>query len=210
MRLVVGLGNPGLKYQGTRHNVGFSVMNVLCARWGLSAARAQHGALVSTGSFQGQDVSLSLPQQYMNRSGRPVFDLMTERAVPINDLIVVHDDMGLPFGAIRCKMGGGHGGHNGLRDLFEHIGRDFLRVRVGIGRPEGNEGTVDFVLGKWSEAEKATLPEILQASCEAIEIMISKGATAAMNLFNVRPNRVRTPFSPNSSQQGPDEVVQEQ
>jgi len=192
MMLVVGLGNPGRKYAQTRHNVGFDVIVQLCDRWGISVAgRKLFGALVSDGTHQGEPAMLARPQQYMNRSGQPVASIMGHLKLSAERVVVVHDDMGLSPGTIRLRSGGGHGGHNGLRDLIAHIGRDFLRVRVGIGRPDDGQDPADFVLGKWAESEQSWLPGSIATGSDAVEMILSEGLIAAMNRFNVRDKPAR-------------------
>jgi PTH1 family peptidyl-tRNA hydrolase len=187
MMLVVGLGNPGRKYARTRHNVGFDVIAQLCDRWGASVVgRKLFGALVSEGAHGEDAAMLARPQQYMNRSGQPVASIMGHLKLPAERVVVVHDDMGLPPGTVRLRGGGGHGGHNGLRDLIAHIGRDFLRVRVGIGRPNEGVDPADFVLGKWTESEQTWLPDAINTGSSAVEVILSEGLIAAMNRFNVR------------------------
>jgi PTH1 family peptidyl-tRNA hydrolase len=187
MMLLVGLGNPGRKYAQTRHNVGFDVVARLCDRWGLSVlGQKLFGAQVSTGSLEGHPACLARPQKYMNRSGQPVASLMGHLKLTPERVVVVHDDMGLPPGTVRLRSGGGHGGHNGLRDLIAHIGRDFLRIRVGIGRPPVGEDPADYVLGSWSEADSQWLAGAIDTSSDAAQTVLTSGIVAAMNQFNVR------------------------
>lgn len=194
MHLVVGLGNPGRRYVRTRHNVGFDVITQLCERWGMSVAgRKLFGALVSDGSIDGHPAQLARPQKYMNLSGQPVASLMGLHRITPEQVVVIHDDMGLPFGTVRLRRGGGHGGHNGLRDLIAHIGREFLRVRVGIGRPSEGEDAADFVLARWGEEESARLPDVISTGSDAAEVILSEGIIAAMNRFNVREKPPRAP-----------------
>lgn len=200
--MIVGLGNPGRRYERTRHNVGFAAVARLAARWGLAAAdeRDRFGAKVAEGVVRHRKVMVVRPQNYMNRSGQPVASLAGYHKLAPTDIIVVHDDMDLPFATIRCKAGGGHGGHNGLRDLICHLGADFDRVRIGIGRPpEGWEGA-DYVLGRWTEQEEAALPDLLDTACDAIETILSEGIERAMNRFNVRrPSALDDARPPKSS-----------
>jgi PTH1 family peptidyl-tRNA hydrolase len=191
--LFVGLGNPGRKYAQTRHNVGFDVIAQLCDRWGVSAVgRKLFGALVTEGTHAGQPAMLARPQQYMNRSGQPVASLMGLLKLTPERVVVVHDDMGLSPGTVRLRARGGHGGHNGLRDLIAHIGPEFPRIRVGIGRPDEGVDPADFVLGGWTAAEQAWLPETIRAGSDAAEVILSEGLIAAMNRFNVRDKPARS------------------
>lgn len=199
MQLVVGLGNPGEKYTNTRHNVGFHVVATLCSRWGIPSTTAGHGSLVAQGAFQGSPTTLARPQQYMNRSGQPVAALMAEQQLSPKDIVVVHDEMGLPFGDIRCKAGGGHGGHNGLRDIIAHIGSDFLRVRFGIGRPESGGDVTEHVLGVWTQEQANALNEAIDVACDAVEVTLADGIVAAQNRFNVRLSRKSQSLSQSQS-----------
>ncbi len=125
------------------------------------------------------------------RSGAPAAALQSFHGIPMERVVVIHDDLDLPVGTVRIKRGGGHGGHNGLRDLHDHIGGAFLRVRVGISRPPAELDAVDWVLGRWSDAERDVLPQVIERGADAIEAILTDGATSAMNAFNVRPRKVR-------------------
>jgi PTH1 family peptidyl-tRNA hydrolase len=186
MWLVLGLGNPGSDYQGTRHNAGFSVVDEVARRWRSSLGKAQLGALTGRADVAREPVLLAKPQRYMNRSGGPAAALQRFYEVPLERVVVVHDDLDLPLGIVRVKRGGGHGGHNGLRDLHEHIGPGFVRVRVGISRPAPELDTIDWVLGSWSEQERERLPSVVERAADAVEAIITDGPTIAMNAFNVR------------------------
>lgn len=183
---MVGLGNPGADYAHTRHNIGFVVVSLLAARWGASPQLAAPDALVAEARLLDQQVCLLWPQAFMNRSGTPVASFCAATACPPERVLVVHDDLDLPFGLVRCKSRGGHGGHNGLRDLIGVLGRDFPRVRVGIGRPPPGVGAADHVLGRWSPAESEHLERCVQRAADAAEMVLTEGAAAAMNLFNAR------------------------
>ena len=187
MKLIVGLGNPGRKYVKTRHNVGFDVVDLLAERWGLSApTKKQLGSLVSSGPIADEKCVLALPQSFMNRSGQPVASLMGYYKLKPQDVIVVHDEIALDFNVVRCKKGGGHGGHNGLRDIVQHIGKDFLRIRMGVGaQPEGWD-LANYVLSKWNTTENDSLDSYLDLGIDAIESIIKDGIVQSMNRFNVR------------------------
>ena len=189
MWLVVGLGNPGGKYEDTRHNVGFLVVDELARRYRLSLGKAQLGAITARGDLAGIRLMLAKPQSFMNRSGGPAWALQRFYEVPLEQVLVVHDDLDLEHGTVRVKRGGGHGGHNGLRDLHRHLGADFARVRVGISRPPPEWDTADYVLGRWSDTERSDLSELVGRATDAIEAVLADGVTAAMNRFNVRPRR---------------------
>lgn len=187
MHLVVGLGNPGARYVKTRHNIGFLVVERLAERAGASVERKLFGALVGDASVGGKKSLLVLPQQFMNVSGQPTSSLMGFYKVPIADLVVVHDDMDLPFGRLRVRVGGGHGGHNGIRDIQRLVGNDFVRVRFGVGRPPAPMDPADYVLGAWSPDENSQLTSLVDAAADAVECVLRDGSTKAMNTFNAAP-----------------------
>ncbi len=186
MWLVVGLGNPGSTYAETRHNVGFRVVEGMMRRAGVSSLQPGLGSRLATTSIEGRPVTFCLPQSYMNRSGGPVGDLAELFGVPAERVVVVHDDLDLPFGRVRCKSGGGHGGHNGLRDISRRIGRDFVRIRVGIGRPPEGLSVSDFVLGRWTPSERVLLSPTVDWAADVVESVLSVGVMVTMNLFNAR------------------------
>jgi PTH1 family peptidyl-tRNA hydrolase len=201
VRFIAGLGNPGRKYDGTRHNVGFLVVDRLAERWSIDCAKVQHGALVGSGPIKQEKAVLLKPQTFMNRSGHPTRSVVGYFKGQIDDLIVVHDELDLPFGAVRIKMGGGHGGHNGLRDLHKHMGGPgYIRVRVGIGRPPEGWETADYVLGKWNATEKDSLAEVVDKAADGVELFLTEGLEAAMNRFNVRPGKGRKGSKPAADQ----------
>jgi PTH1 family peptidyl-tRNA hydrolase len=208
MHLVVGLVNPGDRYAGTRHNVGFRVVERLCARREAALpGTTQLGSLVHSGTVNGARVLLACPQQFMNRSGKPVAALMAYYQRLPDKVVVIHDEMGLPFGEVRCRVGGGHGGHNGLRDIIQHIGRDFLRVRFGIGRPESGADVSAYVLGAWLPSEQTVLGEAIERASDAVELILTQGMTTAQNRFNVRPRTTKP--SSSQSQSRPDSGAME-
>jgi len=185
--LVVGLGNPGREHEGQRHNVGFVVTDQLGRRWGLPELKGKYNGLFSRGEAGGRPVALLQPQTYMNLSGESVQPAAAFLGVVPASLVVVHDELDLPWGDVRIKVGGGHAGHNGLRSLIQHLGTpDFTRVRVGIGRPPpGFRGDVaDWVLGRFEASEKADLPGVVSRAAIAVERILSDGAPAAMNAVN--------------------------
>ena len=193
MHLVVGLGNPGRRYASTRHNVGFDVAERLAERWSFGGTSDRFGSLVADGRIGEARAAIARPQKFMNCSGGPVAAVAGFYKVAPEQTVVVHDEVDLPFGQVRVKAGGGHGGHNGLRDLVQHFSAAFLRVRVGVGRPPEGWDTADYVLGKWTAAEQAALPGVVDAAVDAVEAVIHDGAAAAMNRFNVRPERAVRP-----------------
>jgi peptidyl-tRNA hydrolase, PTH1 family len=184
--LVVGLGNPGPDYAETRHNVGFRVVELLAARAGGGRfSKHKSNADVLEGRLAGRRVVLAKPRTYMNVSGGPVAGLVRYFSVSPADLLVVHDDLDLGFGVVRLKLGGGEGGHNGLRSTSSSIGtRDYLRVRFGIGRPPGRQDPADFVLKRFSAAEKKELEFAVDLAADAVEALLSEGLEPAQNRFH--------------------------
>jgi peptidyl-tRNA hydrolase, PTH1 family len=186
--LVAGLGNPGSEYAGNRHNCGFMVADVLAARMSAPFKRDRSRARVATGRLAGCPVTLAKPQTFMNLSGRPVAALRTFYKVPADRIVVIHDELDIPFGAIRLKQGGGDNGHNGLRSVTAALGtRDYLRVRVGIGRPPGRMDPADFVLHDFSAAERKALPDVLERCADAVEVLMQRGLAVAQNEFHGAP-----------------------
>jgi peptidyl-tRNA hydrolase, PTH1 family len=188
MRLVVGLGNPGRRHRGTRHNLGWEVLDVV-ARLGGIAIDADDGlADVGRGSIGGRRVILARPQTYMNASGAAVAYLRRRHRVPPECLLVVCDDLDLPLGTLRMREKGSHGGHNGLRSIVEDLGTTaFPRLRIGIGRPPAGLDPVDFVLERPAADERARLAEAVQRAAEGVVLWITDGIQAAMRHCNARP-----------------------
>jgi PTH1 family peptidyl-tRNA hydrolase len=183
--LIAGLGNPGSEYAGNRHNCGFMVADVLADRMGAPFKRDRSRARVAVGRLAGHPVTLAKPQTFINLSGRPVAALRTFYKIPVEHIVVIHDELDIPFGAIRVKQGGGDNGHNGLRSVTAALGtRDYLRVRVGIGRPPGRMDPADFVLHDFSAAERKALPDVLERCADAVETLLKAGLAAAQNGFN--------------------------
>jgi PTH1 family peptidyl-tRNA hydrolase len=185
--LVVGLGNPGPQYAGNRHNVGQMVLDELAARagqaWRSHRARAAVAEVrlgVLPGGAPGPRAVLAKPGSYMNTSGGPVAGLAQYYSVAPQQVVVVHDELDLPFGTVRLKRGGGEGGHNGLRDTSKAPGtKDYLRVRVGIGRPPGRTDPADFVLRDFSGTERKELPLLLVEAADAVELVVLQGLRLA-------------------------------
>jgi peptidyl-tRNA hydrolase, PTH1 family len=184
--LVVGLGNPGPDYAETRHNVGFRVVELLAARAGGGRfSKHRTNADVLEGRLGGRRVVFAKPRTYMNVSGGPVAGLAKYFSVPLEDLVVVHDDLDLGFGVIRLKRGGGEGGHNGLRSISSAVGtKDYLRVRFGIGRPPGRQDPADFVLKRFSGTEKKELEFAVDLAADAAEALLADGLEPAQNRFH--------------------------
>ncbi|WP_432510555.1 aminoacyl-tRNA hydrolase [Kineococcus sp. SYSU DK001] len=190
--LVVGLGNPGPEYERTRHNVGQMVLDELASRTRGSFKRHRSGARVAEvrlgvlpGGVPGPRVVLAAPTSYMNVSGGPVAGLAKYFDVPVDRLVVLHDELDIPFGAVRLKRGGGEGGHNGLRSISKSLGdKDYARVRVGVGRPPGRQDPADFVLKEFSGTEKKDLPFLLMDAADAVEKLVAEGLEAAQQKFH--------------------------
>jgi PTH1 family peptidyl-tRNA hydrolase len=184
VKLIVGLGNPGARYQWTRHNAGFMVLDRLSHVAGIPIVKKSASALAGEGFWQGQRLFLLKPQTFMNLSGRSVAEVARFHKIPCEDIVVVHDDLDTPFGRVRLKKGGGHAGHNGLRSIFSDFGtRDFLRLRIGIGRPVGDE-VVNYVLNPFSAKEMQDLPYILDGAIDVLESLFSTGLEKTMSLYN--------------------------
>jgi peptidyl-tRNA hydrolase, PTH1 family len=186
--LVVGLGNPGPAYRGNRHNAGAMVLDLLADRLGARFKAHRGRADVVEGRLgppPGRRVVLAKPRSYMNSSGGPVAGLRDFFKVPTERLVVVHDELDLPYGDLRLKRGGGDNGHNGLRSVSRSLGtRDYLRVRFGIGRPPGRMDPADYVLRDFSPAERKELDLLLDRAADAVEALVLDGLEAAQNRFN--------------------------
>ena len=183
--LIVGLGNPGPQYAGNRHNVGYMYGNAAAAVVGVGLKRDRSGAMAATGILAGVKVVLAKPTSYMNASGGQVAALRGFYKIPDDRIVVVHDELDLPFGTIRLKLGGGDNGHNGLRSITAALrSPDYYRVRIGIGRPPGRMDPADYVLHDFSAADRADLPELLVRCVDAVEVLLTQGLAAAQNQFN--------------------------
>ncbi len=183
--LVVGLGNPGPEYSGNRHNVGFEVVDLLASRVGSRFKSHKSRADVIEGRLAGQRVVLAKPRSYMNESGGPVASLRDFFKVPLERLVVVHDELDLPYGGLRLKLGGGDNGHNGLKAVRRSLGSgEFNRVRFGIGRPPGRMDAAAFVLRDFSAAERKELDVLVERAADSIEALVVDGMEKAQNTFN--------------------------
>ncbi|MFJ5694350.1 aminoacyl-tRNA hydrolase [Arthrobacter sp. NPDC093125] len=185
--LIVGLGNPGAEYSRNRHNVGQMVLDELADRAGgtfkIHKARAQ--VLEGRLGIGGPRVVLAKPVTYMNVSGGPVSGLARFYDIDPSRVVAVHDEIDIPFNTVKLKLGGGEGGHNGLRDISKALAtKDYLRVRVGVGRPPGRMDTADFVLRDFAPAEKKELPFLLDEAADAVELLVRDGLTAAQQRFH--------------------------
>ena len=183
--LVVGLGNPGPGYAGNRHNVGVMVVDLLATRMGSRFKSHKGGADVLEGRLTGRRVVLARLRSYMNVSGGPVTSTARFFKVPPTDIVIVHDELDLDFGVLKLKRGGGEGGHNGLRSVSTSLGtRDYLRVRIGIGRPPGRMDPADHVLRDFSAAERRELQFVVDRAADAVENLLAAGLVAAQNRFH--------------------------
>jgi len=182
--LIVGLGNPGPEYHETRHNAGFMVLERLAELADITVTRKAFTGLWGEGRWQGTRLLLLKPQTYMNLSGRSVVAALRYHKLSPAELIVIHDDLDLPFGQVKVKERGGHGGHNGLRSLMAELGNgDFLRVRVGIGRPVKGD-PVKYVLGTFGRDEIPLLPRLRDGVCDLLSLLLREGAAKTMSLYN--------------------------
>jgi len=185
--LLAGLGNPGPRYAGNRHNVGFMVLDELAARVGGKFKAHKAGADVLEGRLAGRRVVLLKPRSFMNLSGGPVAGAAKFYKIDPSGIVVVHDELDVDFGALRLKLGGGDNGHNGLRSITKSLGtRDYFRVRFGIGRPPGRMDPADFVLKDFSTVERKELPFEVDRCADAVEELVGKGLTAAQNTFHAQ------------------------
>ncbi|MBP1751735.1 MAG: peptidyl-tRNA hydrolase [Geobacteraceae bacterium] len=185
-KIIVGLGNPGPKYQWTRHNAGFMVLDRLSAISGIPVTRKKYSGLFGEGSWNNTQLFLLKPQTFMNLSGQSVLTAMRFHNLSVKDLVVIHDDLDVPFGQVRLKDGGGSAGHNGLRSMVSELGDgSFARVRVGIGRPAHGD-VVNYVLSDFTKVEFSLLPTVLDNILDLLSTYINEGLSKAMSLYNKR------------------------
>jgi peptidyl-tRNA hydrolase, PTH1 family len=190
MKLIVGLGNPGKEYSTNRHNIGFLCLNHLAKINRIVLDKKQGKARVGTGRIAGNEVILAKPQTYMNASGQSVLLLMQKSQLFLDDLVVIQDDMDLPLGKIRIRRGNSSGGHKGASSIISTLGsQDFVRIRVGIGRPQPENGSndqdvIDYVLGDFSREDLPSLDEVINRVGECVNCLLTAGLSAAMNQFN--------------------------
>jgi peptidyl-tRNA hydrolase, PTH1 family len=185
--LIAGLGNPGPGYRHNRHNVGFMVVDALAAALLIPIQRVELRALVGKGALDGERLILAKPQTFMNNSGRSAAPLVRFYKIPLEQLLVIHDDLDLPFGTLRLRPFGGTGGQRGMESIVAQLGTDaFPRLRVGIGRPPGRMDPADYVLHNFDPPQEEILPEVLGRAVDAIRMFILEGIETAMNTFNGR------------------------
>jgi PTH1 family peptidyl-tRNA hydrolase len=182
--LIVGLGNPGRNHLYNRHNVGFMAVDRLAARHGIDLKRVQNKAIVGSGRIAGRPAVIAKPQTFMNLSGEAVGSLANYYKIPTSRLLVIYDELDIPFGVIRLREKGGAGGHNGMRSLIQHLGNDFPRLRLGIGRPPGRMDPAAYVLQDFGRDELPLVSDMLTTAVEAVESFIADGIDMAMSRFN--------------------------
>lgn len=183
--LIVGLGNPGREYRSTRHNIGFMVVDQLAKELGVGFSRVQSNSLVVHANRDGKRIILAKPHTYMNLSGQAVNSLLKFYKLSLDQILIAHDDIDLPFGTLRMRPGGGSAGQKGLASIIEGLGtQEFPRLRVGVGRPPGRMEAADYVLQEFSKDDREMLPAILSRAGEAALVFINEGLEKAMNQFN--------------------------
>ncbi len=190
--MLVGLGNPGAEYEASRHNVGFRVVEALAGRAGTTLTRRRYRSLFWRGVLHGEEILLVKPLTFMNDCGSSVAAWQQALGLEPVRIIVIHDDLDLPTSLLRIKAGGGHGGHKGIRSVLGALGSaDFLRVRVGIGRPRQGRDAVEHVLGPFEETERGEISAAVERAADAVEALLQEGLEAAMNRYNIRATRRR-------------------
>lgn len=194
MWLIVGLGNPGEEYAKTRHNLGFRCVSLLAERHGLTFGGKRASSRVAEGAIGGQRVALAKPFTYMNETGRAVVGLLHwYKLAPARDLLVIYDDLDLPFGVLRLRERGSAGTHNGMKSIVGQLGgQEFPRLRIGIGQGPPGRDAAAYVLGRFTREEEGRVPEICAQAADAVEMVIREGLTAAMNRYNA-PEAKRKP-----------------
>lgn len=183
--MIVGLGNPGLRYRHNRHNVGFMVIDALAKQLDLKLKKAKSKALIVETRYEGKSLILVKPQTFMNLSGKSVAPLVRFFKIPLENLVIIHDDLDIPLGTIRIRPGGGTGGQQGVKSILNELGdRQVPRLRVGISRPPGRMDPADYVLQDFSSAEKLELEDVLERSSKALLMILNEGLEKAMTCFN--------------------------
>lgn len=189
MKLIVGLGNPGSKYRGNRHNIGFMVVDRIAETIGAPSFKEKWKGEWTRGQHGGEEIVLLKPMTFMNLSGESVSPAMAFFKVTLADIVVIHDELDIPFGRLQIKAGGGAAGHNGLKSIIQHCGPDYARVRFGIGRPT-QQAVESYVLGDFSSIERSELPSLMDIARDAALAVGALGVGRAMNKFNTVPKKV--------------------
>ncbi len=185
MKIIVGLGNPTREYEGTRHNVGFSVIYNISDKYNINVDTKKHKALIGKGIIEGEKVILAMPQTYMNLSGESVRELVDYYKCDPEDIIVIYDDISLDVGKLRIRAKGSAGGHNGIKNIIAHLGtQEFPRIKVGVGEKPPRMDLADYVLGHFSKEEQPIIREGADKACDAVALMIKEDIATAMNKFN--------------------------
>lgn len=179
--LLIGLGNPGKKYAGNRHNVGFMALDAIAEKYGFKKETVKFGGLLAEGNIDGQKIYSFKPESYMNLSGEPAIRLVQFYKIPLANITVFHDELDLPHAKIRVKRGGGHGGHNGLKSLDAHLGQDYQRVRIGIGHPGDKDMVSDYVLNDFSKDEQKTTNALLKEISANLPLLLQGDEAGFMN-----------------------------
>jgi peptidyl-tRNA hydrolase, PTH1 family len=182
--LIVGLGNPGRKYRGNRHNIGYMAADALAAAYNIQSSKVQNKAIVGNGRIQNQSVIIVKPQTYMNSSGDAVGPLARYYKIPPANILIIYDELDLPFGTVRLREKGGAGGHNGMKSIINHLGNEFPRVRLGIGRPPGQMPVPAYVLQDFGKDDQPLLDDVLAEAIRAIETYLRDGIQLAMSRHN--------------------------
>ena len=192
MYIIVGLGNPERKYDGTRHNIGFSALTVLADTYGISMDIKKHKAVCGKGVIEGQKVLLAMPQTYMNLSGESVRELVDYYKIdPEEELIVIYDDINLAPGKLRIRPKGSAGGHNGIKNIIAHLGTQvFPRIRVGVGEKPKGWDLADYVLGRFDKDDRVLVEEAQERACKAVELILTDSVDAAMNEYNKKTGNI--------------------
>lgn len=184
MFAIIGLGNPGKKYERTRHNIGYLVIDELARKNNIKINKVKYESIIGIGDIEGKEVILVKPLTFMNESGKAVNLIKRKFNIDNKDIIVISDSLDLPAGKIRIKLGGSSGGHNGLESIIQYIGKDFIRFRIGIGRPDKKGDEINYVLDRINKQEQSFIKDGIEKSAEAIIWLISDGLESVMNEFN--------------------------
>ena len=185
MKIIVGLGNPGAKYIGTRHNIGFRIIDLLASRWEIPVSERRPKVAIGKGRRADEEIILAKPRTFMNNSGEAIAYLSSRFGIKPHELLIVYDEMALPIGKLRLRAGGSDAGHNGIKSIISAIGTlEFPRVRVGIGKPEQNLGQISHVIGRFSKEEAPLMTQAVSTVADMIDTFIQEGIDKSMNLFN--------------------------